>query len=548
MKQANFRTIVGSLSMLLLASIATASAQEEDREALRALVPAPKRTLAPQIALTIGMAYMGARGYGFYWEGRKFSVEIAHLRQRADHAAPLQRVALYRQIGEMYRAQGETAKAQQNFATCITLSRRLQKQGIGSDRKGALTAEEALALAWTGETAAAETKVRSALAHTPRSWQVWAAAGQIRMDRARKMAAAAHSATSAPSMTARPPSVLTALSARSGGASGLPVTEAAAWKEARRDFDTAVRLAPDLPQPYEQRAVFLSAYAFAVHPSLTNSVAGLPDFERAVALRPQDPYALAVLAWLEYSDYGMRYYPGQSYDNFAVWKVLPPENRQRLRNIRRRIARLLTRRDPLLRAHAYAALSWLEYEFHDVPVLQAQTHLRQAMRAQPDLPEAEIYLMHTFAVEKQWEALARFCEERAQRHPQVRDHLRAAYAYYKSRQTVQAAEQVRAALRLQPDDPPSNLFLTFLALCTGGPADLETAGRCLETLDKTLATSAAADPAAQSAREETTILRGFYFALLGRREEAQQQLSQALKTDKDNGAVQQALTLLTQKP
>ncbi|MCW3094901.1 MAG: hypothetical protein JWL77_519 [Chthonomonadaceae bacterium] len=244
--------------------------------------------------------------------------------------------------------------------------------------------------------------------------------------------------------------------------------------------------------------------------------------------------------------YGMRYYPGQNYDNFAIWKVLPQANRRRLLGIRRRVTQLTASRDPLLRARACTALAWLEYEFHDVPVAQARAHLQQALQAQPDFPEAEIYLMHTYAVEEEWGALARFSAECGQRHPDVRHHLIAAYACYKGDRPAESAAQTSAAVELKPDDPAANLFLAFLLLRTDDPIKREEAGRRLDAADAGLAApGSSADT--KDARAESAVLRGFYLALIGKQEEARQQFAQVLKDDKDNAAAQQALALLTPK-
>jgi tetratricopeptide (TPR) repeat protein len=533
---------------LILNDIPSASAQRADMAALRALVPPPRRTLAPRMVLTIGMAFLGPQGYGFYWEGRTFPAEIARLQQQANHASSIERMALYRQIGEIYKAQGESAQAQKAIDTSLSLFARQRKQAAGSDRKGRLLAEYALALEQTGQIARAEEQARTAVALAPRSWQVWAAAGQIQTNRARTMTAAVRPTTASDSAASnQAPSAPALQPVVPAGKQGAAASADAAWKEAGRDFDTAVRLAPGLPQPYEQRAAFRSAHAFAVHSSKASSIAGLSDFARAVALRPHDPYALAVLAWLDYSDYGMRYYPGQSYDNFAIWKVLPQANRRRLLGIRRHVTRLTVSRDPLLRARACTALAWLEYEFHDVPVSQARAHLQQALQAQPDFPEAELYLMHTYAVEEEWGALARFSAERGQRHPDVRHHLIAAYACYKGDRSAEAAVQTSAAVELKPDDPAANLFLAFLLLRSGGQDKVEEAGRRLDAADANLAAPGSSASDVKASQEESAVLRGFYFALNGKQEEARRRFAHVLKDDKDNAAAQQAAALLTPK-
>ncbi|MCW3054719.1 MAG: hypothetical protein JWN14_3889, partial [Chthonomonadales bacterium] len=271
------KTVGMALSLLAVLS-PTAIAPQVDRTALRAAVPPPRQTLMRSLWLTVGMSYGGLETYGFTWEGRKYPTEIAHLQQQASGASPPQRASLYRQIGEFYRAEEEPAKAREAFDQSASLYARYLKQKPAQERNGTLLAEYALSLQQAGQTQQAETQVRKAVRLAPHSWQAWAASGQIRMSRALAMMTQALSRG-----TEKPPSTATQI----------------AWEEARQDFDTAVKFAPRLPQPYERRAAFRATLSSVMHPSMRSSVAGLPDFEQAVALRPQEPYALAALAWLE---------------------------------------------------------------------------------------------------------------------------------------------------------------------------------------------------------------------------------------------------------
>jgi len=492
---------------------------------MSALTPPPRQTLMRSLSLTVGMSYGGPEDYGFTWDGRKYPGEIGRLQQLARPASLPRRASLYRQIGEFYQAAGEPAQAKKAFEQSVSLYARQWKQEPASDRNGALLAEYALSLLQAGQIQEAEIQVRKAVRLAPESWQVWTVSGQIRTARAVAMTAPE----------------------RSAGAGKTPsTTTQTAWQEARQDFDTAVKLAPHLPQPYEKRAAFRVTLSFAMHPSLVSSVAGLPDIEKAVALRPQDPYALAALAWLEYTDYGTRYYPGQSYDNFSIFKVLPPANRRRVLTLRRRIEHLANSQDTALhRARAYTALAWLEYEFHDVPPAQPQQHLRQAMQLQSDLIEAEQFLMHTYGIEEQWDSLAQFSAERAQNHPTARYHLIAAFASYKANHPAQAEAQLQAALKLNPTDPTANLFLTFLLLRSNIPEKVEAAGPVLDAADAALSAPTLTAPDREVARGESAVLRGFYFALIGKQEEARQQFTRILAEDKENSAARQGLTLLT---
>lgn len=507
-------------ALLLLTALPTyASAQQTDLTALRALVPPPRETLLHAMALTVGMSAQAPFSYGFSWEGRRFPAEIARLQQRLQHTDVAQQGELYRQLGELHRAQQEPQEAKQAFERAITIGAKEWEQQPTPTQRGRLQAEYALALQESGRPAQAATQIRQAVQRAPHAWQVWAAAGRIRTAQAREQ-----------------------YPNERGTPHVNPSEAQKAWEAARAAFDTAVRLAPKLPQPYEERGAFLTNLSFAAHPSMMSIVAGLADYERALKLRPQEPYALAWLAWMEYTDSGVHYFPNQSYDNFAVWKVLPPAKRRRLLGIRQQITRLTASRDPVVRAQAYTGLAWLEYEFHDVPPTQAQQHLRLALQAQPDFPEAEEYLMHTFVIEEEWDALAAFSEEQERRRPDARLALIAAYACYKANRIDAAEKQTRAAITVRPEDPAANLFLAFLLLRSSDQEGVREAERCLHTIEADPVPRNGSD---QAARAECAILRGFAYALLGQSDAAQRQFTRILQADKNNTPAEQGLKLLS---
>jgi tetratricopeptide (TPR) repeat protein len=520
-----FNLLMALASWLTLCNALPPSlAQQPDSAGLHALIPLPQSTLAHSLELTIGLGYYPPLGYGFYWEGRRYPDDLAVIQQRLNRTPLPQRARLYRQLGELYRAEGDPIESQRAFGTAVNLYAAQFAHESGSNRDGRLLTEYALALLRAGQLERAEQRIRGALRLAPDAWQTWAAAGEIRMRHAQGLADARGTADAA-----RP---------------AAPSIAQAAWHEAGKDCDRAVRLAPRLPQPYEQRAEFRWAFAFANHPALTPEALDVPDHRRAVALRQSNPYALALLAWLEYSDYGIRYFPGQSYDNFDVWKVLPPARRRPLLALRQRIERLTIGGAPLLRARALVALAWLEYEFHDVAPAQAQDHLRQALTLAPQLQEAEQLLMHTYAIEQQWENLVQFCDKQEARHPDVRYCLLAAYADYKAQRFEQAVSQANAAVQINPHDVAANLLLAYLLLRSNDPQRLQEAVDHLDTADAALQANRSTTTASLETHKECILLHGFAFALLGKREEARQQFNVVLNQDKDNTAARQALTQL----
>ena len=379
-------------------------------------------------------------------------------------------------------------------------------------------------------------------------WQAWTTQGRALAERARQSRHASGPHT--------PKSPVDAASTTPAATALLREDTRALWKQAFACFDKAVALAPREPLPYALRGYYTGQYAKALSgASARNLLAGLPDYVRAAHLDKHNPYLIALAAWFEYTDYGIRHFKNENYDNFDVWKVMPDAQRQAMRTWRGKVEALTHDADRHTAARAYTGLAWLEYEFHDVPPTQAQAHLRRALALNPRLGEAAQLLMHTFAIEDEWPSLAAFCAEQATRTPSATPDRRArftligAYASEKAGQSERAIAQAEAANGTS-EDIASLLLLTALCLKHSDRMDdLERAGKLLDRCDALL--NASGIPSLPEDRADAALLRSLYFALGNHLPEARQQITRCLQTDPDNEAakkVQQALMRLSPMP
>lgn len=526
---------VGIIAALILSGTGRAGvARQADAARLRALTPFP-RALLRRMSLSVGQNYAPDTGAAFYWDAREPDAELDDARDAL--RGSVADAGRYNRIGELYAGVGDKQQALAGFARAVCL---YERQVQHSPRDAALRTEYGRALSGAGRADEAQAQLGQAVRLAPARWQAWAALGRVWGDRARQRKPS--SGASAASKTA-----VTASAA-------LPLLNAqtqAMWKQAFACFDKAVALAPRQPSVYALRGCYIGRYAVAQHgASLHNQLAGLSDYMQAARLSRRDPYFISLAAWLAYSDYGIIHFKNESYDNFAVWKIMPDAERQRMRTMRGRVEALTHDPDAHIAARAYTGLAWLEYEFHDVPPARAQAHLRHALALDPRLRDAAQILMHTFAIEDEWPALAAFCADQAARRPSaVSDHsarltLIHAFACERAGQTEKAFA-LAASASLKSEDAAALLTLAVLRLkYSDDPDNLKRAGEALDRCETLLTASGSTSVPAVSTpdtslsddRADYALLRGLCLALNGHVPEARQRIAQVVQADPDNAA------------
>ena len=525
----------GIIAALLLSAMGRASvAQQAEGARLRALTPFP-RALLRRMSLSVGQNYAPDTGAAFYWDAREPDAELDDVRAALRGSAS--DAARYLRIGELYAGIGDKPQASAAFAKAADL---YKGQVQRSPHSAALKTEYGRALAGAGQADEAQAQLRQAVRLDPARWQAWAALGRVLGDKARQCKPA-----SGASPDVKPTSAASAV---------LPPMDArtqALWKQALACLDKAVALALRQPLMYALRGCYTGRYAVARHDaSIHNQLAGLSDYMQAARLSRRDPYLISLAAWFAYSDYGIRRFKNEDHDNFAVWKIMPDAGRQTMRAMRGRVEALTHDPDAHVAARAYTGLGWLEYEFHDVPAGQAQTHLRRALVLYPRLRDAARVLMHTFAIEDEWPAFAAFCADQAALSPcaisdrDARLTLINAFACERAGQTEKALALARSAASKSQDAATLLTLATLRLKHSDDPDNLKRAGetldRCETLLNASGSTSVSNTPLPDTSlpddRADYGLLRGLYLALNGHVPEARQQIAQTMQADPDNAA------------
>ena len=497
---------------------------------LRQALPFPEASLSRKMALSLGVGYSPARG--FYLLTGAEAVEAptrAEALRRTLRGTP-QDAPRYELLARYERYLGHEAHATRAFTQAASLYLRLAHERSPQSR--ALTEDDlagrSRALAEIGQSRQAEAELREALSHCPRSWRLWDALGQTQLEQAETAASHARHGDNA------------------AIAQALHLD-----KQAQVCFNRAVKVGPRQGLAYAARGEFLG---FG-HPSLLDQVkrlrgltappfetsvpsAALADFRQAARLMPNDPYAVAYPVWLEVSELGFfglhLPFPSQ-----AAWRAMPARTRRAAREALQRLMQLSLSRDGRLARRADVALGFLLYETQR-SVGPSEAALRLGLSG-PDHQGAAEMLMQVMSLEGQNQALSSFCQAEAHKQDRPRLHVIAAWAEVQQTHWPQARSQMDRALAMEPGDTVDLLTLAVIRLTAGGgAAGLAEVGALLGRAEQGLRSAPPSDPR----REEYRVTHGFYLALSGEMNAAEEELRAVISEDPQDVGAAKGITLL----
>lgn len=396
----------------------------------------------------------------------------------------------YFELSKLYRKAKDTAKAQDACDRAIPLY--LRWLDTEPDRVQSLVALGELLWA-ADQTDKSETVLRRAVRVAPREWRAWISLGQVLGDRAvealaGKDAAAAHRKDLERFLLAAGPPKATSPQQREQALKLL--TEAGAC------FDRAVTLAPRERRPYLARAAARQRHAL-LRPLLspergqvpldfdgfTASMAeALPDLKQVSRLDPKDYRALGAVAFYEMM---IAFAARKDLATDTDFPPLPDSTRQALRKTLKKLEKLA--QDPDQRTAAGAEevsglLLWMGLKSPHA----AETHLRRAVLLRPSCEHAwDLLCAVAGAPQGASDHLIAIYKDRLKHKDSARGHLLLARAY-EEKDPEKCEAEVRAALKLEPDNCLANLYLLVLLLRPGDDAALRKANPVLVHLGKVL--------------------------------------------------------------
>jgi tetratricopeptide (TPR) repeat protein len=536
------RTLIATLAAIALAR--TGAAQSADHAKLREAVKLPQMSINFQFHADLG------RGFGLHDDP---TVRIAALRKTLHGDSS--DADIYNRIGELYNTHALNAnkQAQEAFAKAIPLYR---KQLETQPRNGWILAQLGSDLFQVHEYAEAEKMLREAVRVAPQDWRTWAELGTFVQNNAVRIFVGNgktlnFSANGAADLQQKLDPILNKKLSSEQIALLQQATE-----EAHTDFDRAVALKPDAPEPYERRSSFffidttttqnIVKIAKGEKPDYTGflSSRALDDIWKAASLAPDDMTVQVSAATFE-----MLHGMAAAGDKMAWGQAgnidrMPETSRERLHAV---ILLLRTAADANdTHKAAIAATGLADFYLVDGDMDQATQMAARALRLNSTSTSAWEALCISYLGTKKFTELAAALEERIKHDDSPYHRLMLAKAYEKQKNTSLASQTVLSALKRFPDD-----FLLNLAAATvlmkQTEADALPQAEVLLTHAQALLTKMSAEDK-NSNRLELDVARSVYLALTGKAALAKAVLQRVLTEDSDNKNAQELIAVLEASP
>jgi tetratricopeptide (TPR) repeat protein len=348
-------------------------------------------------------------------------------------------------IAAAYRAAGDTQHERESRQKSIAYYRR--RAAEKADDGGAY-ASLAVALAAAGDDAGADAAIESAV-HAPRdASKGWAAGGDLCVLRAFGLLTGRQFLDVFEAMT---------WLAKSPRTVGDPAAAERLLVAAGKRYDEAVRLAPDDAEVRMKR--FLVRGVRALSPGGGPDDAGdLDDVRKIVALRPNDPRAVAVGAMFEW---GLALRDDKS----AAERTLsdcPEKARATIEGALSRLAAPAASADPSVAAPALEARAVILYMVHDETA--AESSVRKALSLDPRRRDSWALLAGMLKKAERWKDLAKVCRDSIAVRDTTLKRLVLASALDRAGDPAAAEAQWRAALALDAKSYEANVGVASAVL------------------------------------------------------------------------------------
>lgn len=448
-------------------------------------------------------------------------------------------------IAELYSSINETAKARYSCDRAADLYR---KQLDMQSDDGVLLANFGQALGGAGKTSEAESVLRRAARIAPKEWKCWVALGRFLDTEARR----AVSDNPAPA-----PDSMRKVDNSPDKISPGQVALARKWsEEAGEAYDKAVHCAPEEAEVYFRRGLHrclrnallnrirLASGDQADEVALLNdcfTTESLADLQHASRLSPKDYKMIGATVLFEI--YTVSAEKGQVNWSAFTWNSLPDKSQRSIREAMTRLENLAQSPHTRVAAGALEVLGILQG-----PVLHEPrgcvANLQQALALDPSREQAWETLASTLAQSKHYDDLLTTCEARVKQKDSARSRILLAKAYEKLKQWDDCEQQIRAALKLDPDDFTANLALADLLLKHSHDAAALTDANGWLARAEFLLNKMTAHQRTQLHMVDLTLARGIYFALTDEVETARRWVKAVIDQDKDNKFAQDILNAM----
>jgi tetratricopeptide (TPR) repeat protein len=322
--------------------------------------------------------------------------------------------------------------------------------------------------------------------------------------------------------------------------------------ESRACFNHAVEAAPGEVEVYERRGAqgwtscFLQLQMRQAQGEKIDSNkdiadyfsgGGREDLNKIVTLSPTNYLAIGT-AVLSAAVPSMVMMHRQSLQESSLWLVLPEDSRQLIRNAITLLQKIQESPNSRAQAGACEVEGFIKFLIMN-DTAGAEQSARRAVALDPSRKQSWELFLGILASSGRITELAAVSESRLKSDPSARNYLVHAKALFKLNQFDKSGQQVKQALRLEPDNVLAHMAVAALMLKRADEESLKDAFVHLNRAKTLMGDS----PLAQQA-VDLCLLSGFYFALNDKPAMARGLFEQILNYDSNDADAKNALAAL----
>lgn len=493
-----------------------------------------KTVRLPHIAIEVGIIFNSEEGFVFPGATEKAATEIVALKKalKGDHSD----AERYLQLGLLYRKVKDKEEAKLAYQKAEKLFRDQIKE---KPADGLLLTRFCESFTGDWKDGEEEALLRQAVRLSPKEWRCWLALGKHLGLQAAELLAGKQEEQTQHRLR---------LLADKAFREDLLAKSQRSYQEASACFDKAVALTPNEADAWMNRAMFRMIYSRYYVPiksvgedkddqrAGTLSDDTLADFKQVAKLQPASAQALGFVVLYEVLGCGLKREKSGGFPDKILYSV-PAKNKQSIEEGLAKLEKLTESQDRYqagLAAEILAVLQQIVFENTD----RALAFARKAVALNPDSESAWDMLCALLAEKKNEECLA-CCRKRLEHKDSARNRFLLAKSYEKLDQYDKAEEQVRIALKQEPEHPHCNVALAALLLRKGVPA-----AEVGKQLDRAWQLPKLAE--SKELEADLLVLRATHDALTGKPWLARLQLKEVLERDKDHKTAKAVLEVLAE--
>ena len=526
-------------TILLLASLACAgSAQTIDQSKLRDAIK------LPQLAIEFDIHFSSRNASDD--PNASMTTLQQSLRGSASDAP------IYMKIGDLYNSDplNDVPRAKAAYRRAIPLFR---KQIERQPRDGWAMSQLGTGLWESDENAEAEKLLRKAVLIAPNDWRVWAELGKFVQKQS--LAALGIGKLKPVDFSEEGIAVLRRELEAALSTTARPDRIAQMQKnilEAQGNFDRAVSLNPNSPEPYEVRAgsfwpsqMILQSVIDTAQGKKSDASQGLPiemlnDMWKAADLVPGDPSRQGMAAYFDIMRLAASAEFKMGMEAPGCIDRMPPASRVNVHTAIARLGKIAEEKDPRNSMKAASALTILHFFNGDMPQMEKWT--KRLLSMDPNNKSAWAALSAAYLSTKRYDEFAVAEKDHLKHEDTSYNRLVLAKIYDSLHKPTLASEQVSSSIKRFPNDLLLNLASVDLLLRRPDNAALKQAGDPMAHAESLFAKMSLEDQ--KSNRANMNLTRGIYLARIGKVAVAKQVLQTVLVDDAENEQARDIIGIL----